>query len=139
MKKSTAKTIKALASLGLNISTGTSGTISMSDIESKSRLRQVSNGAKIIRDDQYPFSCFKISRIYNDANSLIAVKFNGFRDVQYEREVIKTNIQKKKDKIISMLSQVQEAEKELVSLEKCNPTNTIYCEADVLTFVKFSS
>lgn len=121
MKKSTAKTIKALASLGLNISTGTSGTISMSDIESKSRLRQVSNGAKIIRDDQYPFSCFKISRIYNDANSLVAVKFNGFRDVQYEREVIKTNIQKKKDKIISMLSQVQESEKELVSLEKCNP------------------
>ncbi len=139
MKKSTAKTVKALVSLGLNIFTGTSGTISMSDIESKSRLRQVSNGAKIIRDDQYPFSCFKISRIYNDANSLVAVKFNGFRDVQYEREVIKTNIQKKKDKIMSMLSQVQEQEMELESLEMCNPANILYCESDVLTFVKFSS
>jgi len=139
MKKSTAKTIKALVSLGLNIFTGTSGTISVLDIESKSRLRQVSNGAKIIREDQYPFSCFKISRTYNDANSLVAVKFNGFRDVQYEREVIKTNIQKKKDKIISMLSQVQEAEKELECLEGCNPTNVIYCESDILTFVKSSS
>lgn len=47
MKKSVAKTIKALISLGLNTSTGTSGTISMSNIESKSNLRQVSNGAKL--------------------------------------------------------------------------------------------
>lgn len=121
MKKSAAKTIKALINLGLNTFTGTSNIINMSDIEGKSKLRQVSNGAKIIRDDQYPFSCFKISRTYDDTNNLVAVKFNGFRDVQYEREIIKTNIQKKKDKIISMLSQVQEAEKELVSLEKCNP------------------
>ena len=139
MKKSTAKTIKALVGLGLNTFTGTSGIINLSDIESKSKLRQVSNGAKIIRDDQYPFSCFKISRTYDDANNLIAVKFNGFRDVQYERETIKNNIQKKKDKIMSMLSQVQEQEMELESLEMCNPANILYCESDVLTFVKFSS
>ena len=139
MKKSAAKTIKALINLGLNTFTGTSNIINMSDIEGKSKLRQVSNGAKIIRDDQYPFSCFKISRTYDDANNLVAVKFGGFRDVQYEREIIKTNIQKKKDKILSMLSQVQEEEKELESLEKCNPTNVIYCESDILTFVGFSS
>lgn len=139
MKKSTAKTIKALVSLGLNTSTGTSGTISMSDIEKKSSLRQVSNGAKIIREDQYPFSCFKIARTYDDTNNLVAVKFNGFRDVQYEQDTIEANIQKKKDKIMSLLSQVQEAEKEVESLRKCSPTNIIYCEADVITFVKFSS
>lgn len=139
MKKSTAKTIKALVTLGLNTYTGTSGIINMSDIESKSKLRQVSNGAKIIRDDQYPFSCFKITRTYDDTNNLVAVKFNGFRDVEYEKEIIVTNIQKKKDKIMSLLAQVQEAEKEALSLSKCNPTNIIYCEEDVLTFVKFSS
>lgn len=139
MKKSTAKTVKALVNLGLNTFTGTSNIISMSDIESKSKLRQVSNGAKVIRDDQYPFSCFKISRTYDDTNNLVAVKFNGFRDVQYEKEVIKASIQKKKDKIVSMLSQVQEEEKELESLEMCNPANIIYCESDVLPFVGFSS
>lgn len=104
MKKSAAKTIKALVSLGLNISTGTSGTINISDVESKSKLRQVSNGAKIIRDDQYPFSCFKISRTYDGANNLVAVRFDGSRDVQYEREIIKASIQKKKDKIMNLLS-----------------------------------
>lgn len=138
MKKSAAKTIKALVSLGLNISTGTSGTINMSDVESKSKLRQVSNGAKIIRDDQYPFSCFKISRTYDGANNLVAVRFDGFRDVQYEREIIKASIQKKKDKIMSLLSQIREEEKELEILNMCNPTNVIYCESDVLPFVKFS-
>lgn len=139
MKKSTAKTIKALVTLGLNTYTGTSGIINMSDIESKSKLRQVSNGAKIIRDDQYPFSCFKITRTYDDTNNLVAIKFNGFRDVEYEKEIIVANIQKKKDKIMSLLAQVQEAEKEVLSLSKCSPTNIIYCEEDVLTFVKFSS
>lgn len=139
MKKSTAKTIKALVSLGLNTYTGTSPMISMGDIEKKSKLRQVSNGAKIIREDQYPFSCFKITRTYDDTNNLVAVKFNGYRDVAYETNVIAATIQKKKEKAETLKAQIKEAEEELMKLVECEATNKIYCEQDILTFVKFCS
>lgn len=83
------ETMVALQALGLNVETGVSPLIQMKDIEEYSGLRQVSNGSRIIRDDNHPFSCFKIDRITGeDGKSIQALQFQGFRDAKYQREVL---------------------------------------------------
>ena len=91
MSKLASKTIKALRKLGLDLDTGVSKEISLNKLEQFTKDRHVSNGCKIIRDDSFPFSCFKIERNYTGP-SLSTIRFIGYRDVGYEVEIIKDKI-----------------------------------------------
>lgn len=138
MKNVNAKTLKALKSLGLLVESGYSPAISLVSIEKKSGLRQVSNGAKVIREDAYPFNCFKIERQYAENGSLEAVKFNGYRDVAYEKSVIQANIKKKQEKINALMKLISEEQDNLDYLESCEEGNKIYSIKDIESYIYFN-
>ena len=130
------KTFKALVELGLNLETGKSKPIKVTDIEQKSGVRQNSNGMRIIRSDQKPFDCFKISRYYNEGNgSLEYVEFNGYRDVAYELQQEKNAIADKKDKIDNLEELVVKHVAYAVTLKKRKEAEIIYSKADILPFI----
>lgn len=124
------KTLNALKNLGLNLENGQSPHIFMDDLEVVSGLLQHSNGAKIIRDDSAPFSFFKIERFYS-GRDIKSVKFVGYRDVEWELKCKKAELKKKKEKVASLNRIINEIQDDIVHLESCNKSNTIYSRSDL--------
>lgn len=121
------ETMVALQALGLNVETGVSDYITMKDIEEMSGLRQVSNGSRIIREDMHPFSCFKIERVTGeDGRSLQSIKFNGFRDVEYQRDVLAEGISKANGEITAQQIKISKNIKELEALSEIKTNEPLF-------------
>ena len=130
MSKIANKTIKALVKLGLDLDSGRSGIIKIEDVEYYTKDRHVSNGCKIIREDSFPFNCFKIDRTYSGA-SLKCLEFKGYRDVAYEKAVIGEKIEKLQKKVSALNKMTDELKQELEFLNNCSDTNKIYGKSDI--------
>ena len=120
--------------LGLNISTGVSPKIKISDVESIDGLLHTSNGARIIRDDVVPFNMFKILREYSTNGNLEAITFTGFRDTVYETNMIYDRIAKRNKKINTLNDKIKEDLKVLNSLSN-KPRTQIYSHQDIIEFI----
>lgn len=110
-------TMKALVKNTLDIRTGKSKYTTIKDLEKSTGLRQVSNGGKIIRDDNLPFNKFNIQRDYDpDTRQMVGVTFNGYRTVGDQRKVVAARIQTRKSKIESLEKLLKEDIQELLHL-----------------------
>lgn len=137
MNGNTKKTFEAVVKLGLNLETGKSKTIYVRDIERTSNVRQNSNGMRIIRSDQKPFDCFKISRDYDEeTGALKSVTFGGYRDVAYQIQMEKNAIADKKQKVDRLEDLVVQHVASILKLEKENKTKKLYNSSDVLNLLK---
>ena len=121
------ETMVALQALGLNVENGISDYISMQDIEEVFGIRQVSNGSRIIREDLHPFSCFKIERVLGeDGRSLESLKFNGFRDVEYQRDQLAEGINKANNEIAAQQIKISKNIKGLEDLSKYKTNEPLF-------------
>lgn len=134
MSNAISKTIKALATLGLDLKTGVSPEISISCIEALTGEKHTSNGSRIIRDDVAPFSFFKIERKYC-GTSLQSVQFHGYRDVEFEFYETSNKIESVKDKIKSLKKKLKQLEQEQEFLLNCDSGNKIYGKEDLEAFL----
>ena len=121
---------------GLNIKTGKSPTIKISDIEALDGLMHTSNGSRIIRDDIAPFSMFKIIRNYNSKTKhLESIEFTGYRDHTYETNFLYDKITRQQKKINSLNNTITQDLKDLAKLQTLNNNTPLFSSQDVLDFM----
>jgi hypothetical protein len=110
MNFNTKETLIGLQCLGLDLETGKSTEIFVSELEDLTGIRQVSNGSKIIRRDCPTFSKFKYHISYGVNREVISYTFNGYKDSsdlisEHSRDIIRL-----KDKIKSLQENIEDLE-----------------------------
>ena len=121
---------------GLNIKTGKSPIIKISDIEALDGLMHTSNGSRIIRDDVAPFSMFKILRNYDSKTKhLESIEFTGYRDHVYETNYLYDKITRQQKKINSLNNAIAQDLKDLSKLQALNNKTPLFSSQDILDFM----
>lgn len=128
------RTIKHLISLGLNVESGVSPVIHIKDLECLSKDRHTSNGCRVVRDDNAPFSFFKITRHY-EGKSLVSIQFNGYRDVEYEFYALSDKITFLEEKLESLQSLLNCSRREQEFLLNCDSKNSIWKKRSFLLYL----
>ena len=107
MNFNTKETLIGLQCLGLDLETGKSTEIFVSELEDLTGIRQVSNGSKIIRRDCPTFSKFKYHISYGVNGEVISYTFNGYKDStdlisEYSQDILRL-----KDKIKDLYESIE--------------------------------
>ena len=110
MNFNTKETLIGLQCLGLDLETGKSTEIFVSELEDLTGIRQVSNGSKIIRRDCPTFSKFKYEISYGVNGEVISYTFNGYKDSTDLISEHSQDILRLKDKIKSLQESIEDLE-----------------------------
>ena len=110
MNFNTKETLIGLQCLGLDLETGKSTEIFVSELEDLTGIRQVSNGSKIIRRDCPTFSKFKYYISYGVNGEVISYTFNGYKDSTDLISEHSQDILRLKDKIKSLQESIEDLE-----------------------------
>ena len=116
MNFNTKETLIGLQCLGLDLETGKSTEIFVSELEDLTGIRQVSNGSKIIRRDCPTFSKFKYEISYGVNGEVISYTFNGYKDSTDLISEHSQDILRLKDKIKSLQESIEDLELSMLGI-----------------------